>query len=501
MSHLIRHIFQNRSTRILVYFYLIIIALGVFFVVSNYYSQKEFIEKCTYAQLKPIAKMAASQVDVYRLKSLLEEYPNKDDIAFYDQNDNYLKLHYDLKHVYDLEEVKSPIYILVYDEKSDVFRYVVRSDRKVFYLHEYRNYPKLLKELMETKQGGTLPLYMSDKGEWLSAIEPILDNQGTLIGIVEVDENDKVYFDKLRRTFVREFIFIAIGIILIALIMLPMVKKILREEKKQLEEITHQRDTIEEFSNEVQASVRYASELQGAMLPDAISEEVFKNAVVVNQPRDIVSGDFRWYKETDKYCYVSVADCTGHGVPGAMLSMIGSTILNGYMSNSKDPTPAELLSELDKQFTSTINSNTTSGRPDGMDIAMMRMCKEHTEVLFAGALSDLHYLQDGEMHRIKGDRYPVGGGNFYRKEAGYVDHELDVHNASHFFLFSDGFQDQFGGEKGKKLGRKRWVEILKSACDVPHTRRATEIEKRIRQYQGEHLQVDDRLLVMWEMGK
>ena len=157
----------------------------------------------------------------------MERHPNKNDVEFYDQDDDYLKLHFDLKSVYDLEEVKSPIYLLVYDDSANVFRYLVRSDKKVYYKHEYVNFPEKLSKFIHDKEGGILPLYMSDYGSWLSAVEPILDAQGRVIALVEVDENAESFFAEVQDSFQNQVLFTLLGIIVIALIMLPLVRKIL----------------------------------------------------------------------------------------------------------------------------------------------------------------------------------------------------------------------------------------------------------------------------------
>jgi hypothetical protein len=215
--------------------------------------------------LRPIAKCTASQVDVNRLKTLKTNYPEKNQIEFYDQDNDCLKIHYALESVYELHEVKSPIYRLIYNKDHDVFRYLVRSDRSIYYLHAYRNYPLKLFSLYKQKKGGFSPLYESEKGMWLSAVEPILDYLGEIVGMVEVDENSTHFFKELKMKFWRDFVFIILGIGLVAFIMLPVIKKILAEEQKLMDEVIFQRDTIEGYNQEIQASARYASNLQQAM--------------------------------------------------------------------------------------------------------------------------------------------------------------------------------------------------------------------------------------------
>jgi serine phosphatase RsbU (regulator of sigma subunit) len=496
MSYLIRRIFENKTARILFYFYFIIIILTSFFIIFNYFNQKKQIAETVHTKLWSIVKTASSQVSGDDLDNLLKNKPNKNDLVTHFEDSTYLKLQTALAKVDSIQELDNPLYILQFDKSRDLFRYVIRSDEKVYYLHEYKLFPKELK--LHYDKGGFLPVYETENGTWLSAFEPIRNRFNRVVGVVEADVNAKEYFEKVKNEFLWMLFYSVIGVILIALILLPVVIKILRQDEEYIKEITYQKETIEAYSNEVQASSRYASNIQKALVRTIENKGVIKSITFLNQPRDIVSGDFRWSFETEEFVYFSVGDCTGHGMPGAVLSVIGATILNGLFVNGKDKTPEEVLLKLDKQFTDYINLSSDQLRMDGMDICVLRLNKMSNELMFSGALQNLVCFQDGELKTIKGCRFPIGAARFYPNKK-FINHTLPLKGKLDFFIYTDGFQDQFGGEKGKKLGSKNFLSVLNESLTLTGKSRVGYIEKQVEEYQGQEFQVDDRLLMSLEM--
>lgn len=496
MSYLLRRIFENKTARILFYFYLIIIVLTAFFVTTNYFTQKKQTAEIISAKLWSVVRSASNQISGDRLEGLLDKNPRKNDILTLEENSTYLSLQKSLANVASYQMLDNPLYILFYDKKSGLFRYVVRSDEKVYYLHEYKKFPD---ELMRNyDKGGFLPIYDSENGTWLSAFEPIRDRYNRVVGVVEADVNAKEYFKKVRNEFLIMLFYSVIGVLFITLLMLPVVRKILRRDEAFIREITYQKETIEAYSKEVQASSRYASNIQKALVRTIECKGVIKKMNFINQPKDIVSGDFRWSYETDDFVYFSVGDCTGHGIPGAVLSVIGATILNGLFVNGKDKTPAEVLVKLDEQFSTYINLSSDQLRMDGMDIGLFRLDKMSNILMFSGALQNLVYAQNGEFTVIKGCRFPIGAARFYPNKK-FINHTFEGKGKLDLFFYTDGFQDQFGGEKGKKLGNTPFTSILKRSLELEGKSRVDFIEKRISEYQNEEFQVDDRLLMSIEL--
>lgn len=497
MSYLLKRIIDNKSARILFYFYLLIILLSGFFIVSNYFKQKEQTAETVYATLQPIVNITSSQISSKKLDWLLTTFPQKDDLKEITDDSLYLSLNMMMHDIAETQALKSPMYLLRYNKEKDVFEYIVRSDAKVYYLHEYRKYPPELKKKYGKR--GKIPVYTTENGTWLSAFSPIRAEDGRILAIVEADINVDSYFEEVRSNFRQSLLISGIGVLFITLLLLPIIRKILRRDEQNTLEILEQKQLIEDYSKEVQASVRYASSLQKAIAKPFSHLEFFSFFDMLYEPRDIVSGDFRWSTETENFFYLAVGDCTGHGVPGAMLSVIGSTMLNNLFKSGEDLTPGEILEEFDREFTSYINSSVDNLRMDGMDISLIRICKKDKKVIYSGAFIDLVYFTNGEMNFIRSNRYPIGGADAYPK-TGFTDHELILEGKTTFFLFSDGFQDQFGGERDKKLGRKRFMEWLTESLNEPNKKRMSFIEKKMAQHQGLGFQVDDRILVVLEIN-
>ncbi len=497
MANILKQILDNKGARVLFFFYLLIILLSGFFITINYFKQKEQTTAFIHAGLKPIVNLTAERISGDKLDGLLENFPNKDDLKDIHDDSLYLNLNMLMLHAAQIEKLKSPMYLIRYNEKKDVFEYIVRSDTKVYYLHEYTKFPKELRD--NYGKSGTIPLYTTENGTWLSAYAPIKSEDGKVVGVVEADVNVQSYFAHVRQDFRRTLLFSFIGILVIALILLPIIRKMLKREERKTQELLEQKFLVDEYSREVQASVRYASSLQKAIVKPFNHRNFFTFFDLLYQPRDIVSGDFRWTTETQNFFYIAIGDCTGHGVPGAMLSVIGSTMLNNLFKSGKELSPGKILEEFDEEFTAYINSGSESLRMDGMDISLIRICKKEKKIEYSGGFIDLVYFHKDQMQFIRADRYPIGGSNAYPK-SGFTNHLLELEGKSNFFLFSDGFQDQFGGERDKKLGRKVFIEWLKDSLNIPDKERMSFIEKKMKYYQGESFQVDDRILVVLEIN-
>ena len=177
-------------------------------------------------------------------------------------------------------------------------------------------------------------------------------------------------------------------------------------------------------------------------------------------PRDIVSGDFYWFHKLENgTVMLAVADCTGHGVPGAMMSMIGHSLLNEIILENGITEPAQVLYQLNTKLIAALNqADPGSDANDGMDIAVCRINQVDRKLCFAGAYRPLFLIRDGELILVKGDPYPIGGGHF-DLEREYKCHSMELKKGDLLYVFSDGYPDQFGGDKNKKF-LKRLKKLL-----------------------------------------
>ncbi|MGB0882790.1 MAG: PP2C family protein-serine/threonine phosphatase, partial [Vicingaceae bacterium] len=235
------------------------------------------------------------------------------------------------------------------------------------------------------------------------------------------------------------------------------------------------KNELEKKNIEIVDSINYAKRIQGALIPPIeVFKKVLPNSFVIFKPKDIVSGDFYWISElsttkessseNEKLVAFSVADCTGHGVPGAFMSMIGLKIFNQSIKQTNVNSPAQALDYINNEVNKTINKHTDSENviQDGMDVALVSINFTTNKLYFAGAKNPVYIIRNKQLHEIKGDKQPIG---FSENHAPFVNYEYQLEKGDMVYVFSDGYADQFGGPKGKKLKYKPFKNILIDCSD------------------------------------
>ena len=251
----------------------------------------------------------------------------------------------------------------------------------------------------------------------------------------------------------------------------------------------------------IQSSINYAKRIQEAMLHrSGLDNFPFDDAFVLYKPRDVVSGDFYYVSEIkswyDPDVVFAAVDCTGHGIPGAFMSLIGMNALNGIIKQGIAE-PDQILAALDQEVRETLQQENT-GNQDGMDIALCIYRREKNILEFAGAKNPLFYIQDHQLHKIKGSRNPVGGYQIKKKqqnEAKYTNHVVAIDRPTTVYLFSDGYQDQFGGKDDTKFMSKRFKALLLEIHQLPMAEQKERLASTLAEWRGETGQTDD-ILVM-----
>ncbi len=268
------------------------------------------------------------------------------------------------------------------------------------------------------------------------------------------------------------------------------------ELRKRTAEVYQQKEELAQKNLDITESITYAKRIQSSVLPDTNRlATVFNDAFVFFLPRDIVSGDFFWFDWIDKDRFMVVcSDSTGHGVPGAFMSMIGTALLQDIITVKKITRPSQVLHELDRQIFSTLNQNQElEASNDGMDIVVCEFNIRTRHLVFASAMRPVILVIDGEQHYVRGNRSSVGGESYTEKF--FDDQEYHLREGDIVYLFTDGYCDQFGGEGGKKMK----VSRLKMLVDDIRTLPMQEQEKIVREFfyewMGENEQVDDVLFM------
>ena len=272
----------------------------------------------------------------------------------------------------------------------------------------------------------------------------------------------------------------------------------IKKENKVLEnKVTQRTRELAEKNRDITSSIEYAKRIQEAILPS--QELIFsklRNAFIYYKPKDIVSGDFYWFGERNNYKIFAVVDCTGHGVPGAFMSMIGHNLLNQIVGEKGLTDPGSILNELHKgvqaalkQGQNQINTN------DGMDVALVAINTDTREILYAGAFRSLVIVtKEGELEKIEGNKYPVGGAQL-DSERIFTTHSRKLEKQDCIYMFSDGYADQFGGDKGKKFMVKRFHDILTSIHEYSILEQHKELDRQFNDWKKSFAQVDDVLVV------
>lgn len=241
-------------------------------------------------------------------------------------------------------------------------------------------------------------------------------------------------------------------------------------------------------------SLTYAERIQQAMLPSGEDLSCsFTDHFVFFKPRDIVSGDFYWFKRIKNILFIAAADCTGHGVPGAFMSMLGMSILNEIVSKSKMDPPGEILNTLRKRIKTLLRqTGKEQEQKDGMDIAFCMIDTEYLIVQYSGAFNPLYLIRNNEFIEYKADRQPI---SVYEFEKDFTTHEIQLEKGDVIYIFSDGFPDQTGGADNKKFKTKYFKEFLLEIHSEPLSKQKEKLDKRFYEWKGEHEQIDDILII------
>ena len=269
--------------------------------------------------------------------------------------------------------------------------------------------------------------------------------------------------------------------------------------ENRLYELLDNHQTVKKQKTSILESIRYAQRIQNAILPpNDLMMSLLPEHFILFKPRDIVSGDYYWMTQIGHKTIVVVADCTGHGVPGAFMSMLGITLLNQTVKTHTVLHANEILDELRDNIILSLRQDGTQGATkDGMDMSLIIFDFKNNELEFAGANNPLYIIRDNELIILEADKMPVGihignGHSFNRKD-------FKIKKSDRFYAFSDGYVDQFGGIQNKKFLRKNFADLLLQIHQKPMKEQKLILEQTVDNWRGTQEQIDDILVLGLEV--
>lgn len=291
------------------------------------------------------------------------------------------------------------------------------------------------------------------------------------------------------------FIFILIGVALAVIVVAVLLFRQNKQKQSANILLKEQNNVIAEKKHEIENSIQYAKGIQNALLPDLPDlAAAFPESFVFYQPKDVVSGDFYWFQQIDDCFYCIAADCTGHGVPGALMSIIGIDKIVQAIFEKKLESPGEILSFLNNEIKSVLKQhNDEAKQKDGMDIALLRFGPGRHMVEYAAANRPLYIVREGQIIEYKADKVAIAG--FTPANQVYATATVELQKHDSLFIFSDGYADQFGGDSGKKFMTKNLKQLFLEIAGLSANEQFAKVRETFQHWKKEYEQVDDVLVI------
>jgi serine phosphatase RsbU (regulator of sigma subunit) len=313
------------------------------------------------------------------------------------------------------------------------------------------------------------------------------DKKTAILQEQQLRERQLALAEKKKQSIIIGFTISGIVILLIFLLLLNNRFKLTKKQKQIIEK---QKQLVEEKNKEITDSINYAKRIQEAILPNKQKwNNLLSESFILYLPKDIVAGDFYWLEETEGYIYVAAADSTGHGVPGAMVSVVCSNALTKAVTEGELKNTNEILNRTREIVIEKLSSDKEENIRDGMDVCLVRINKKNKkQIQFSGANRPLYIVQNGELKEITPDKQPIGQ---YEKSAPFAVQDIVLESAGMLYLSTDGYADQFGGDKQKKLTNKKFKELLIQVSDLPAVEQYSQLHEHYQHWKDNLEQVDD----------
>ncbi len=482
----------STTRKVLLAVYGTLLTLSVVLIAWLHHTTRRDLREEAIARLGSITSTLAAQMDGGRVTRLLQKYDSQGMLIKNTQDAWYYIMHETLRKSAGSNALELPLVVVAFDQEKDELQLVATSAPKPAFRSTCTG-PNV-HDLIAYLGSGRVDPGSHLAEEELSAFTALRDARGYVTAAVVASLPGDDVAAAARAALARNVIAAAVIFLLTGLFLFRSVGRWVKHEEDE-HHIWQQRH---EGMNE---SIANASRLQHALIPKPeVFSEQFDLFFVINRPKEIVSGDFHWYHRLDDdRCLVALADCTGHGVPGAMMATLGCSLLNDVVLQDPWRDPAEILHHLNQRMTQSLHQNgQRKGAGDGMDVALCRIDRHQREIIFAGAMRPLYWVHAGQLTVINGDRMPIGGSHF-DPDRRFTGHRVAYHPGDRIYLFSDGYVDQFGGPQRKKFMVPRFNALLLSQPQLGLDAQADLLVRVFEEWKGKEEQVDDVCVVGLEM--
>ncbi len=439
---------------------------------ENQYLNNNSLESLAMAEKEFTEALELNQKLIDDVRELIVSYQGLGEVKLYRG-----ELNAAIKYLSHVRDKSKELDFLIY--LSTAYEYLIKAyKQKGDFVNAFNTYEiyKSLEDSLKKDQNVELLTQMSMQHEF--------DKQQE---IQQLEYEQKRKRDRMIRGFI-------LSVLVIVVIFSIQVLRSYQRKKKDNILLEKQKNKIEKQNEEIKASIHYAQRIQRAIVPsEEKAQHLLKDYFLLWKPRDIVSGDFWWVGEKDGYVIATAADCTGHGVPGAFMSMLGVSFLNEIVNQQHIVQSDEILNHLREKVKETLGqTGEANTNKDGMDMGLMVIDFNNMKVQFSGAYNPLFLYRKGELMETKATRNPIA---VHIKEKPFEQTVIDIQKGDTLYVFSDGFPDQFGGDKEKKYSTKRFKEYLGSIQKHPMETQKVMLDLEIEKWMENTSQVDDIIIL------
>ena len=357
-------------------------------------------------------------------------------------------------------------------------------------LEEVKNYISYMEAVLKKNSVGFSKKAIQKDGIVEDELNQKLDDLKSKVKAKEEEvESEKLKSTYLTWTIAGMFLFLIPSIL--SIIMFRNNNK----TKKKNSLLDQKNNDISQAYLNIKSSIEYAKRIQNSVLskPEILTSYV-EDSFIYYKPKDIVSGDFYWFSQVENKLIVAVVDCTGHGVSGAFMTMMGISFFNEIVNESKVTKPEKILLELESKLEAIVNTRKKTATRDGMKVSLVVLDKEKGEFSFAGAKSECHIIENNKLKTIKGSLRGVGGFS-KNKKISFTTTSIDLSKVKSFYIFSNGYYDQFDTEKSKRITKKGFKKLLLDNHKKSLADQKSILESEMKKWMGESSQIDDMLIL------